>query len=413
LRDFTDDRSYVEKVRPGADLFYSTLIESGPLPGALRRQLQCSHAPSLQQSLLWFGDEYVLSALPIILSTHKNEFRSVELSEPLSTDHLINFLVLLSSIDQADFLAKQAADNLVANGILARSDIEATWPLLGNFGIQIWNLDGTAGRDTSELYKGAAESIEYAWEISALLSYNSDHLLERGLWLRRSPQQVYNQVRAGFGFFEDHMVFLNADCCLEMSHLPAWLRSSSEFRLSSYGYDSSSLFIWTVGMLQEAIIEDLSNRYRNLIAQFIDRDGMKAVEHASIAQMQIRHTGLIDRLSSFRGFLVEARNRAFDESRALERSSDRSVILLRREIEKTGTLADGLLRVQEEAAQFRRDSVLATIGVALGASQIPGFVSQTETWIRTSNWLPLIISDSLIIVALSLMPFIWGRRRRS
>lgn len=410
LTEFTDDRSYVEKLRPGSGFFYSKPITAGPLPDAVRRQVPCRHAPDMRQSVVWLGDEYVLSAIPIVLSRDAGDDNAVEMTGAISIDQVINLLALLAGPGSARDMAARAARSLTEHGIAASEEIERTWPLPGNFGIQIWNLDGTSGRDTNDLYRGTEESIKYAWEIAAILSYNSEHLLEHGLWLRRSPQQVFSQVRSGFGFFEDHMVFVNADCCLEMSHLPAWLRRNSQFRLSSYGYDSSSIYLWTAGMLQRAIVEDLAGRYRGLVADLGERSGLTATEHSGITQAQLKHLGLVDRITSFRGYLTEARSRSFDESQSLERSLDSAIVLLRREIEKVGRLADGLLRIREEQTQSRRDAALATIGIILGVSQIPSFVAQVQSWIDGSAWTPLVVSGLLILISLMLVPFFWRRK---
>jgi hypothetical protein len=185
LRSFTDSRSYAGKLRPGESLFYSTLIDSGPFPAAMIRELNCEDTPSLRQSVLWFGDEYIVSAVPIILSAAKGDIHALQLAKPLNVDQVINFLAVLSSTEESAALAEQVARGLTANGILAPGDIIETWPLRGSFGMQIWDLSGTKGRITSDLYKGIAESVSYSWEISALLSFNADHLVESELWLRR------------------------------------------------------------------------------------------------------------------------------------------------------------------------------------------------------------------------------------
>lgn len=411
LHEFTDDRSYADKVRPGAGLFYSTLVGSSQLPASICRQLQCSHAPLLRQSILWFGDEYILSVIPIVLSVSNSPEEAVQTPQPLHIDQMLTFLSLLADSSESSDLSEIAAHDIVTNGIVDAKSIERTWPISGTFGIQIWNLDGTSGRQSPDRYQGITESVRYSWEISALLSSNSDHLIESGVWLQRSPQQVYGQVRSGFAFFDDHMVFVNSDCCLEMAHLPGWLRGRSQYRLANYGYDSSSLFVWSAGVLQSAIVSDLSERYRRMVEDFSERSGMTAVEQSSFSQEKLRQMGLLDRLSAFRSFLVEARNRAFDGSREVEQSLDKSLTLLHREMDKADTLAGGLLRVHEESALVRRDAILATIGVGLAAIQIPSFISQMQSWIKANDWLAFSISLALIVIVISIVPFIWRRRR--
>ena len=411
LREFTDDRSYADKVRPGAGLFYSTLFAESKLPASICRQLQCPHAPSLRQALLWFGDEYLLSVVPIVLSTSSSPDEAVQIPRPLHVDQMLSFLALLADSKEAADLSDMVAHDIIAAGMLPAGSLERTWPVVGTFGIQIWNLDGTDGRQYQDRYKGIRETIEYSWELSALLSSNSDHLIEPGLWQARSPQQVYSHVRSGFAFFDDHMVFVNSDCCLEVAHLPGWLRGRSQYRLENYGYDSSSLFVWSIGVLQLAIISDLGERYRQMVENFIKRTGMSAVEQARFSREKLSHVGLLDRITGFRSFLVEARNRAFDECRAIEQSMDKSITLLNREMDKADTLAGGLLRIHEESAQSRRDAIIATIGVGLAAIQIPGFISQMQSWAKARDWLAFSISLALLFLLILIVPLLWWRRR--
>jgi hypothetical protein len=347
----------------------------------------------------------------LLISVPRAGVDGIELSEPLKIEPLLNLLALLCNPVEAELVATQVARSLVQEGILSESDIQKTWPLIGNFGLQIWDLDGTAGRNSSVLYQGVAESIRYAWEISALMSFSADHLLERGLWLKRSVHQVYSQVQSGFAFFDDHMVFMNVNCCLEMAHLPAWMRSRSHFRLSNYGYDSSSIFVWTTAMLRDAIVWDLSGRYRGLTAELTVRRGITAEEQVDLSRLQFRHRDLLDRVAGFRDLLVETRNRAFDQSLSLERSNDRAVASLLRDMEKVGTLAADLLRLREEFERARRNSVLATVGVVIAASQIPTFINELVDWITSRNWLALGLSGFFVLLSLSALPSVWRREK--
>ncbi|MFI8804430.1 MULTISPECIES: hypothetical protein [Micromonospora] len=410
LASIDDDRSYASKVRPGSGLEYSAFVDAGPVPAALTRIVHSNHAARLQQSVLWLGEEYVVSAIPFFLSVRRPDRAGIELTAPLTVDGLLRFLGLLAEPAIARSVGEQAAAALARRLGLRVDEIERTWPVTGSFGIQIWNLDGTTGRDTAKLYEGSKESAEYSWEISAILSYSSDHFKEDGLWRRRSRQQIYSTVRSGSGFFDDHMVFVNADCCLEMAHLPAWLRDRSDFRLTNYGYDSSSIFVWSISMLRTAIAEDLSQRYREAVVDLIARRQITVVEQAEMTRLHVRHSRLLDRIVTFRDQFVEARNRALDEQITTYRSGSRATSALLRHIDRYSALAMSLYRVHEETERSRRDALIAMLAVVLAVVQVPGFVEQIADWADAGTWVRLGISATLIVLPLVLL---WRVLRRT
>jgi hypothetical protein len=213
-------------------------------------------------------------------------------------------------------------------------------------------------------------------------------------------------------FFDDHMVFVNPDCCLEMAHLPAWLRGRSQFRLSEYGYDSSSIFVWSAAILRGAICDDLGVRYRAILGELSTRNEVTAGEQSLMARKQIQHSTLLDRAVNFRDKLTEGRNRNLDEQLMQERSTSQTLNNLNRDMEKCASLSLSLLRVREDNEKSRRDSMLAVMGVVLAAVQIPDFVDRMFNWVRGSDWGPLGVSMGLIILPLGLVIQVWRRRPR-
>ncbi|MGW5653020.1 hypothetical protein [Streptomyces humi] len=414
LREIEDDRSYQNKVRPGSGLMYSALFDAGALPAALARIVGSGHSAGLRQAAMTLGGEYVVTALPLLLSVPgpiTQEAAVVELTSPLTIDTLLRFVSLLGDPEISRTLAEQSAEGLARAAGLAHDDIDRTWLVEGSIAVQVWNLDGTQNRASADLYRGVDESADYAWEISALLSYATDHLLEDGLWLRRSPQSVFGHVRTGMAFFDDHMVFVNADCCLEMAHLPAWLRGRSQFRLSQYGYDSSSIFVWAVGILRRIVCDDLSGRYRSILADLAMRSAIGPAEQSLMTRRRVQHAALIDRCTGFREKLIEGRNRSLDEWAVQERPSGQVLAGLYRDMEKCETVSLGLLRVREEQEKNRRDSLIAVMGIVLAVVQIPDFVNQVAEWLGTRRWGLLGASAALIVVPLAVL--LRERRRRS
>ncbi|KUO10632.1 hypothetical protein [Streptomyces sp. DSM 15324] len=414
LPEIDDDRSYQTKVRPGSGLMYSALFDCGPLPAALARVVGSSHAAGLRQAAISLGGEYVLTALPLLLSVPgsiTDETTAIELTAPLTTDILLRFVSLLGAPDVSRTLREQSAEALARVASLEPGCIERTWSVEGSAALQVWNLDGTQNRVSTSLYAGVEESAKYAWEIAALLSYATDHLLEDGLWLRRSPQSVFGHVRTGMAFFDDHMVFVNSECCLEMAHLPAWLRGRSQFRLSHYGYDSSSIFVWTVGILRRIVCDDLGSRYRAVLTDLSMRNEISPGEQSLLTRRRVQHAALLDKCTGFREKLLEGRNRSLDEWTVRERPAREVLATLSRDMEKCETVSLSLLRVREEREKGRRDSLIAVMGVVLAAVQIPGFVEQVADWSHGRRWWLMGVSALLIVVPLAVLLRV--RRRRS
>lgn len=415
LREIDDDRSYGTKVRAGSGLVYSALFDCGPLPAALARVVGSSHADGLRQAAVSLGGAYVVTALPIILSVPgpiTESTPAVELTTPLTIDTLLRFVSLLGAPDVSRVLAEQSARALAEAVGIGHDDIDRTWAVEGSVALQVWNLDGTQDRASTSMYEGVDESALYAWEISALLSYPTDHLLEDGLWLRRSPQSVYAHVRTGMAFFDDHMVFVNADCCLEMAHLPAWLRGRSQFRLSEYGYDSSSIFVWTVGIVRRIVCDDLSARYRAILADLAVRHEIPPTEQSLLTRRRVQHAALLDRCVGFREKLTEGRNRSLDEWVEQARPSEQVVAILSRDMEKCEAVSLSLLRVREDQEKNRRDYLIAVMGIVLAVVQIPSFVDQVADWLDKDRWWLLGVSALLIVVPLAVLLQVRRHRTR-
>lgn len=408
----TASNSYLDNVRPGSALVQTQPIDcpcAVELPTA--SDLGGCESVTLEQSLLWMGGDYALSVVPIVLSTGGLDVRAhVTVASPLTVDDCLALVRDVTEKALRDHLT-QGVHSSTASLDICGDEEAATWFMDDCLAIQIWNLDGTSARPGSTLYDGLAETRQYAWEISALLGASSDHILRDGLWRRRSADQVYFELGSGFAFFPDHMVLVNSSCCLEITHLPAWLRDRSRFRLEAYGYDSSSIFVWSVAMLRSAVTGDLTNRYRESLAQLVERSGMTSEEETELTRTQYSHAALCDRLAAFRGNLKEPRNRAFDEYVALIRGDDRALGLLSKDMEKTSALANSLARLREQTMQARSTTALGVLAVALAMTSIPSIIAQFSTWVNGGHWGLLIGSLLVMLCLLGILPLVWWKSR--
>jgi hypothetical protein len=399
------ERSYMDKVRSGSGLIQSRLIAHGRIPTPLDAFLEDPDDGEITSSLLWLGGDYAMSAVPLVLARGGTTVDTAfQLKQPLTVDECLSLIGQLLG----DAFIGRLTDQLTAtlDELDLRDGGVQSWPLTDSLGLQIWDLTGTAGRDPSARYEGLLETQAYAWELSALLAYSSDHVLSDGLWRDRTADQVFQELAAGFSFFGDHMVFVNGTCCLEITHLPAWLRDRSEFRLRNHGYDSSSLFVWTVAVLRSAVADDLASRYRDSMAQLVELEGMTYQEQTDYAREQFVHGVLVDRLTRFRDSLKEQRNRAFDEHVSALRGDERTLAVLARDMDKANVLATNLATLRDQALQGRANTLIGMLAAVLAVASLPGLVNQFNEWVRAGEWYLLIGSSVGMLVILALLPLV-------
>jgi hypothetical protein len=402
------ENSYADKLIEGEAIFYSELLPAGRLPGELAFAAH-ARADTVPQALVWLDDEYAISVVPLVFSTglRTDSLTGLELSRPLALGDVLEVLRVVTDERIADRISRQAVATLVSDGIVRDQDVKLAWPLHTLPGIQIWDLSGT--HRAAVPYEGVNESRRFCWEISTLMAHATDHVVYDGLWRRRSRDQVFNDVGSGFTVLGDHMVFLNSSCCLEISHLPINLRPRSEFRMKSYGYDSSSIFVWTVANLRLAVTGDLANRYRTVMEELVAERSISTGRHVALSKDYLRHSALIARITGLPHLMREFRNRVFYEEISRLRMSDDSISTTGREMERVVQLATDLSRARDQFLQAKSNTLLAALAAGLAIGGIPQLVEQVATWANHRDWPKLGISGVLSIVIAGAIFRIWRR----
>lgn len=121
--------------------------------------------------------------------------------------------------------------------------------------LQIWDI-ADLGLNDGDRIKGTDLAMHYAWELSAILSFYTEHFRTGGKWRGRRKDQVEREYKRMTDVLGDHRVIFNERVCLEISQVDhPNLDPVSEKRLYSYGYDSTSIFLWGYLNLQEAACE--------------------------------------------------------------------------------------------------------------------------------------------------------------
>ncbi|MEO3874388.1 hypothetical protein ABGB18_36815 [Nonomuraea sp. B12E4] len=404
------ENSYLAKLIDHHGLHYSELLPAGRLPTEIALAAH-AQADDLHQSIIWMDDEYALLVIPWVFATanRTDALGSLRLSHALHLDELMQLVSVITSRSVCEKVAKQAVTALYDQAILSDGDVIEARPMYALPAIQIWDLNGSARKEAP--YDGVNESRRFCWEISTLMSYATDHVSKDGLWRRRSPDQVFNDVAMGYTVLGDHMVFVNPNCCLEISHLPVDLRSRSEFRMRYYGFDSSSIFVWAIANLRQAVSEGLERHYRATMETLVTEPTIAAKRNISIAKSQLRHSAMLTEIHNFRDFLHEARNRAFDEELCLLRKSDEAAARTAKEMDRVIQLASELSRARDQVVTSNSNTLLAALAAGLAIGGIPELVEQVDVWARHKDWLKLCVALLLAIIIIAAILRIWKGRR--
>lgn len=407
IPEVTGEMSYSDRLRPEAGLHYSTLTPVGKIPGELAAAAGASAEGVIHRSLLWIHPSFAIAAVPIVFAVPKDyiDWPYIPVERPLSVDDILGIMDLLTTPALvADFRARVREEYRAAQ----------VSPIERSMAIQLWDLDGTYVDGTQSRpptpYRGLEETQRYSWELSAVLSFSSDHVVKDRLWLRRTPSQVFAQVAEGFAFFDDHIVFMNNNCCLEVSHLPIDLRERSRYRLEMYGYDSSSTFIWTLETLRWFALSNLRSQYKQTIRILLGKKDLSAASRNSLLQRWMQDSAAIDQILALREHLKEPRLTAIAGEIEGLWLTDRMARDTQREMEKADTLATDLAKVRDQALEARRNTLLGVVAVALALVGIPSLVSQFGSWYDVRDWLGLTVAASLMIVLLVAVALIVRRR---
>jgi hypothetical protein len=402
--------SYMAKLMEHHGLYYSELFSAGKIPSEIAF---AAHAQedNLHQSIVWLDDEHALLVIPWVFATanRTDALGSLRLSHPLNLEELLELLKAITSKSVPEKVARQAIAALCDQAILEAGDVLDIRPMNSLPAIQIWDLDGSTRKAAP--YEGISESRRFCWEISTLMAHATDHVIYDGLWRRRSRDQIFNDIATGFTVLGDHMVFLNSSCCLEISHLPIDLRSRSEFRMRYYGYDSSSIFVWTIGNLRSALLDGLEQYYRHFMGSLIEERAITADRNIGISKQQMRHSVALIELQNSRNSMREARNRMFDEKICLLRKSDETASRVFGAMERVIHLASELSRTRDQTMQSNSNTLLAAFAVVLAIGGIPELVEQVDVWITRHDWLKVGLATGLSVIIIGVILKIWQGRR--
>lgn len=406
LRMLRGATTYESKVRAGSPLHYSQPREIADecFSNIVNHRLRLKQ--SVRQNAIWIKHSpVVVCAISLKLQvghlqTHSGsdlEFSpNFTMQDPWGVREVVDFIAQVTSPPFLDSLSSASAEQLRVAGV---EPIEST-PFDSVLGVDIWSLSGSAGRATESPFEGAREAALYAWPIAAVLNYTSDHIVNH-FFEQMSYEEVYSRVREGFGFMQDHAIFLTAACTLEITHFDDWVPQRSWDRLRDYGFDSSTLFILGVSLARNASYRVVAQTSGDSMLRLTRNDlhlaeEVEDTEHDSaLALLRV-----LDSLSTLHLDFREERSQTVDrEFQALfgdanfERAS-------RQRLDEVRRLALDRRDKKEQSANQRGVMRLTLAAAVLAVASIPAAVEQLWSWAESDDLLKLGASGVVMALAL-------------
>ncbi|MBS7259630.1 MAG: hypothetical protein KIG25_04285 [Eubacteriales bacterium] len=114
-----------------------------------------------------------------------------------------------------------------------------------NIAIQIWDIASLPSECDRNSISGDYLEERYELELAALLLLYNEHYTKDELWKNLSSSQIRKAVANKTDVLNDHRILASERICIEISQVdePSF-RDISKHRLSVYGYDSTSTFLW-------------------------------------------------------------------------------------------------------------------------------------------------------------------------
>lgn len=383
IRPVSGPTTYESKTRRGSPISYfrSLDLASNCADGILSHRLR--RARTVGQNIVWVnGSPAVLCAVPMkfqVVNLRTVTERKIEstpqfiMQEPLGITELVDLLTDVSSEAFSQNLVDASVESLGEVAIVPHSSESVETAI----GMDIWSLSGSRGRLDSQEFDGATESARYSWAIAALLNYSSDHMVNH-FFDSLSHEEVFSRVRQGFGFMQDHAIFLVPSCSLEITHFGDWVPQRSWDRLRDYGFDSSTLFLLGIALARNysyrVVREEAALRLAGLVGESDSSTEQTAYVEA------LDRANLLDTLRSLHQELRETRSQVIDTEYRSLFGDDVFEDGARQGVSGVRDLALDKRRRREDARDHQAVTRLTLAATLLAVAAIPGAVDTLWVW---------------------------------
>ena len=270
----------------------------------------------LNHYVLFYSKRAILLQTVILFDFNrigKHEHNSVtNLSQPLSTTHLLR---LIHNIKKSEDFSKTLIGRL--NKVLGPLRVSTENCCMTNWNeqniaIQIWDVASLPGEIASKPILSGESDLAKRYEIdlaALLLLYDERHTSGEN-WMYLSSVRVRGALDSGTDATVDHRILSSDRVCVEISQIdkPS-ISDISETRLRTYGYDSTSAFLWGYLSLIESGLNYCNYVLKNLcdsVENELSTDGIKKLSSRRYEVLLLR-----DQYQSIGKSCIESRHKEF------------------------------------------------------------------------------------------------------
>lgn len=178
-----------------------------------------------------------------------------------------------------------------------------------NIAIQIWDIASLPPDCNRKSISGDYLEGRYELELAALLLLYNEHYTKDGLWKQLSSSQIRKAVANRTDVLNDHRILASERICIEISQVDEpCFRDISNRRLSLYGYDSTSTFLWGYLSIIEIGIKNCVSVLSELCQCILEDAHMDILDLSKKRQQVLR---LKDQYLSIDEMCIEGRHKEF------------------------------------------------------------------------------------------------------
>lgn len=359
---------------------------------------------------LWATPRHVLAVTAWPLAATRGDGSRHPIDDPIalrgaSLETILAALATFADPELQDRVARLVALDL---GL----EPESVTPVRDALAIDIWDLAESPVLQDGAPYSAPAHVPDIAYEIGALLSRTTSHVIEDGRWADQAPDRVFTETRYAYSFLTIGAAFANAHTCVEVSDVvnaeKAELRDYKR-RLGLLGYDSTAVFVWTMEILRGAVFRDLNAAYRDRVTRLLHEETAEPTDSRSVAENVTRDRADAEALGELPRLLREGRHRAMSEDVSALRDTTRDLEGLERRIAAYESLARSHREAREELRSHRINLIFSLFGVAIAIAGLTQIADLVYSWYQGGDVTrPAITLALLALVAVPTL-VVWRR----
>lgn len=291
--------------------------------------------------------------------------------------------------------------------------LRETQPQEQNIAIQIWDIASLPTDLGQDKISGDYLEGRYELDLAALLLLYDWHHTKDGLWKQLSSSRIREAVANRTDVLNDHRILASEMICIEISQVDKpYFTAISKCRLSLYGYDSTSTFLWGYLSIIEIGIKNCVSVLKKLCTCVLYDAHMDILD---LSKKSYQVLLLKDQYLSIGEMCIEGRHKEFISrgitkkhlnevkesiNRADQQFQDLSNLSISETTSKSSIEISELFKAfrgyTEE--QDRQNDKISKLGLALAGISLIAVIEYIESWFSVVNyWVKGIICGVLVV----------------